>query len=81
MDVALPPQPSAKAKFGTPRKIRKLLAHVQTNGSESPTLVEGAPLKDGVFEVVTLPPDREIVYDGVDNELLRALRKVAEGVG
>jgi hypothetical protein len=75
MDVELPDEPNASAKSGAVRKIKKLLAKVEA--SATPAVVTGEIVKDGVFEVVTLPPEHVVVYDGVDNDLLRELRKLA----
>lgn len=76
MDVELPASPNASAKSSAVRKIKKLLGRVDAGGA-SPSVVTGEIVKDGVFEVVTLPPEQVVVYDGVDNDLLRELRKLA----
>lgn len=77
MDTELPPAPNAKARFGSMRKIRKLVEDVSATATATPQVVTGEPAKDGVFEILTVAPDHQVVYDGEDTELLRALRKIA----
>jgi hypothetical protein len=79
MDTSVPSTPTGKAGFGGARKLRKLLAGLDGGDDGEPVLVEGRAAKDGVFEIVTVPPARQFVYDGVDTDLLRALRKLADG--
>lgn len=75
LDVPLPETATGRAGPLVLRKLRKLVA--STEVPTSPMVVTGSPAKDGVFEIVTVPPDRQVVYDGVDNELLQVLRKLA----
>ena len=76
MDASLPTSPNGSAPAKAVKKVSKLLSRV--SAESSPSVVEGDAVKDGVFEVVTLPPEQVVVYDGVDNDVLRELRKLAD---
>lgn len=82
MDAPLPSTPNGKAGgFGGVRKLRKQLDGIDAGeGDGGPKVVEGEKVKDGVYEIVTVPPGREVVYVNADNDVLRALRKLADGV-
>jgi hypothetical protein len=77
LDVDLPTAPPGKVGLLSMRTLRKLGA--ATKVTTSPMVVEGERAKDGVYEVLTVPPDRQVVYENADSELLQLLRKVAGG--